>query len=120
MAEHRTISSKEIYESFKTIYVLIFGLNASTLLFTMGMSFQSLSKNMYTYRFMFELSGDICMFILGSIFILFTSYGMKVGYRYGVFYRYAQEHKKGFFKTVLFFWTFIFSCPYIFYGLFFD
>lgn len=103
MAEHRTISSKEIYESFKTIYVLIFGLNASTLLFTMGMSFQSLSKNMYTYRFMFELSGDICMFILGSIFILFTSYGMKVGYRYGVFYRYAQEHKKGFFKTVLFF-----------------
>lgn len=38
MAEHRTISSKEIYESFKTIYVLIFGLNASTLLFTMGMS----------------------------------------------------------------------------------
>jgi len=81
MAEHRTISSKEIYESFKTIYVLIFGLNASTLLFTMGMSFQS----------------------LGSIFILFTSYGMKVGYRYGVFYRYAQEHKKGFFKTVLFF-----------------
>lgn len=99
VSEHSMISSKELSDSFRYIYTLLFGFNVSMIMFITGILCSGkLSENLYLVLSSSLFVISCCLF--GSIFLLIIVYGSKAGYNYGVLRKYLILNRKKFFKTI--------------------